>query len=65
MAQVNYTDYQNPFPQTYLGFGNSLGNTALFDNGSFFMAGGIIFSFKQHSLGMILYKSSPIHKSIK
>jgi hypothetical protein len=50
MAQVNYTDYQNPFPQTYLGFGNSLGNTALFDNGSFFMAGGIIFSFKQHSL---------------
>lgn len=57
-AQVNYTDYQNPFPQTYLGFGNGNYNTVLFDNGNFFMAGGIIINSQKQSL---LFKKSALN----
>jgi hypothetical protein len=49
-AQVPYTDYINPFPQTYLGFGNAVENDAVYDNSNFYMGGGILLNPQKQSL---------------
>ncbi len=62
-AQVLYTDYINPFSQTYLGFGNGVENDAAFDNGNFYMGGVMgfnprnqVFLFERNSINNSTYQ---------